>query len=489
MTSGLNGLKRSLVIVIAASLAACGGGGSDAGFIPFIPSTPAPPEASVTITDNAQGDAPPTRVIATYSASVSAVGADFFAVGGNCTRPPTSSTALDSSGTVATVRLSGGDCEAGQTLSFTLDPAKVTFDNATLGDAEVWTRSYTIVPASQQIGGSISGLAGTLVLQNNGGETLTIGTDGAFAFPTPVQSGDAYAVTVKNQPVGQTCSVNHGAGVVDTNPIDNVTVVCSANAYAVGGTVTGLVGAVALQDNGGDALTINADGSFAFPTPVAYGAGYAVTVQTQPAGQTCTVANAAGTMGGADVTNVLVTCSTNAFTVGGTVTGLAGAVVLQNNGGDDLTSSADGSFTFSTPVAAGSPYSVTVLAQPVGATCTVTDGAGTMGASNVTNVGVTCVPDFATLSLSPAALVIPVNSGVGVIIVTNTAGSLSTALHVHAILPGGWAEVTQDASQCVSLPPGASCNLSFSSTAPYAGPTTVSIQGDNTNTLSLTVTF
>jgi hypothetical protein len=489
MTSSLNGLKRSLVIVIAATLVACGGGGSDASFIPFIPSTPVPTQAGVTITDNAQGAAPPTRVVATYSASISAVGADFFAVGGNCTRPPTSSTALDSSGMVATVRLNGGDCEAGQTLSLILDPAKVTLDNATLGNAEVWTRSYTIVPTSQRIGGSVSGLAGTLVLQNNGGETLTTGTDGAFTFATPVQSGDAYAMTVIAQPTGQTCSVSHGSGIVGTNPIDNVTVVCATNAYAVGGTVSGLVGAVVLQDNGGDALTINADGSFAFPTPVAYGAGYAVTVQTQPASQTCSVASATGTMGGANVTNVLVTCSTNAFTVGGTITGLASGMVLQNNGGDNLTLNANGSFTFPTPVAAGSTYNVTVLTQPIGATCTVTNGSGTIGGANVTNVAVTCALDSAMLSLTPGTILIPVNGGSIAITVTNAVGSLSSAHNVQAILPGGWAEVTQDASQCVVLPPGASCNLSFSSTASYAGPTIVSIQGDNTNTLSLTVAF
>ena len=44
-------------------------------------------------------------------------------------------------------------------------------------------------------------------------------------------------------------------------------------------------------------------------------------------------------MGGADVTNVTVTCATNAFSVGGTVTGLVAgsALVLQNNSADEVT--------------------------------------------------------------------------------------------------------------------------------------------------------
>lgn len=45
------------------------------------------------------------------------------------------------------------------------------------------------------------------------------------------------------------------------------------------------------------------------------------------------------------------------YTVGGAVTGLAGAtVVLQNNGTDDLRLSADGPFTFATALADGSVY-------------------------------------------------------------------------------------------------------------------------------------
>ena len=59
-----------------------------------------------------------------------------------------------------------------------------------------------------------------------------------------------------------------------------------------------------LQDNGGDNLTVSANGPFTFATKLATGAAYAVTVQTNPAGQTCTVASGSGTIGSANVTNV-----------------------------------------------------------------------------------------------------------------------------------------------------------------------------------------
>ena len=69
--------------------------------------------------------------------------------------------------------------------------------------------------------------------------------------------------------------------------------------YTIGGTVSGLSGTVVLNDNGGDNLTVTANGSFAFPTQLASGAAYAVTVKTQPSGQTCTVSSGTGTVGSA----------------------------------------------------------------------------------------------------------------------------------------------------------------------------------------------
>src|SRR5688572_20648025 len=74
------------------------------------------------------------------------------------------------------------------------------------------------------------------------------------------------------------------------------------------------------------------------------------------------------------------------YTISGNVTGLAAAtsVVLQNNAGGNLTVSASGPFAFQAPVNSGATYAVTVLTQPTGQTCTVTNGSGTASA-NVTN--------------------------------------------------------------------------------------------------------
>lgn len=85
--------------------------------------------------------------------------------------------------------------------------------------------------------------------------------------------------------------------------------------------------------------------------------------------------------------------SGSTYTVGGTVSGLASgnSVVLLDNGGDSTKVTSNTAFTFSTPIASGAQYAVTVGTQPAGQTCTVAAGSGVMGAANIVNVGVDCL--------------------------------------------------------------------------------------------------
>jgi ABC-type molybdate transport system substrate-binding protein len=155
---------------------------------------------------------------------------------------------------------------------------------------------------------------------------------------------------------------------------------CATNKYTVGGTASGLAGTgLVLQNNAGDPLTVNGNGSFAFATPIASGSAYAVTVKTQPTNpsQTCTVTSGSGTVAASNVTSVAVACTTNKYSVGGTVSGATGALVLQDNAGDDLTVNANGAFTFATQLNSGTAYAVTVKAHPPGQGCAVTNGTGT----------------------------------------------------------------------------------------------------------------
>jgi hypothetical protein len=164
------------------------------------------------------------------------------------------------------------------------------------------------------IGGNVSGLGAgkTVTLQNNGADDLPVNANGAFTFPTRLDAGVAYAVSVRTQPSGQRCSVTGGTGTA-TADVGNVQVRCenlAAATYTVGGSVSGLSGGtLVLQNNGGDDLAVPGNGGFTFGTALAGGAAYAVTVRTPPAGHACTVRNGAGTVAAANVGSVQVDCA------------------------------------------------------------------------------------------------------------------------------------------------------------------------------------
>ncbi|MDM7941387.1 MAG: hypothetical protein QUV35_02045 [Hydrogenophaga sp.] len=167
--------------------------------------------------------------------------------------------------------------------------------------------------AAYTIGGQLRGLATgqTVSVSNNGIDTLTLGVNGAFNFPTSVLANAAYAVTVRSHPAGQRCSVSQGSGNASGN-VATVEVSCEAlasNTVTIGGSVNGLgTGKVVeLQNNGGDDLTVGSNGGFTFPTSVSVNAAYAVSVLTQPAGQTCVLTQASGTAS-ASVSSVVLTC-------------------------------------------------------------------------------------------------------------------------------------------------------------------------------------
>ena len=153
--------------------------------------------------------------------------------------------------------------------------------------------------SSGTVGGSVIGLNSgqKVTLQNNGGDDLTVAGNTPFTFATSLAELTKFTVTVLTQPVGQTCVVTRGVGVIpnDGSTANKVTVTCSPN--SVGGVVTGLApGASLTLDNGAAVqVAVGQNGVFTFPGLLAAGTAYSVTVIAQPAGQTCTVDNPAGT--------------------------------------------------------------------------------------------------------------------------------------------------------------------------------------------------
>jgi uncharacterized repeat protein (TIGR03803 family) len=269
----------------------------------------------------------------------------------------------------------------------------------TMPAAAVTNVAITCTDQPFSLGGTISGLG------NNAGLTLTNGSDTfavaagstGFTMPTPVAFGSPYSVAVLTAPAGLTCTASNASATMPASNVASVAITCSDQSYNVGGTISGLVSSGLVLVNGSDALAVKpAASSFTMPTAVAYTSTYGVTVQTQPTGLTCSVSNGMGTMGSATVTNIAVTCSANTYTVSGAIGGLtASGLVLLDNGGDATTISANATqFTMNTGVAYGSAYAITVETQATGLVCPVSNGTGTMGAADVTNVSLACVSNF-----------------------------------------------------------------------------------------------
>ena len=135
-----------------------------------------------------------------------------------------------------------------------------------------------------------------------------------------------------------------------------------------------------------DTITITVNGNFQFSP--SYAQRYDVSVKTQPSNQTCTLANASGQLVYGNTPPVLVNCVNSAITIGGTISGLTTgeSAQLRNNGTDSLTVSANGSFTFPTPLASGANYYVTVVSP---ARCTKANEYG-VATAPVTNIRITC---------------------------------------------------------------------------------------------------
>ena len=114
----------------------------------------------------------------------------------------------------------------------------------------------------------------------------------------------------------------------------------------------------------------------------------------------------AKTIGVVSLVAILASCGTSpgySYTIGGTVIGLAGSgLVLQNNGGDDRSLSANGAFSFPTPLSDTSAYTITVKTQPTTPSqiCTVNNGTGTINGEPAGDVVVNCMTGSASIAFS-----------------------------------------------------------------------------------------
>lgn len=170
----------------------------------------------------------------------------------------------------------------------------------------------------------------------------------------------------------------------------------------LGGSISGVTKTgLTLTNNNGPELAISpGQTSFYFPEAIGSDEKYDVRVKNLPEGMVCNAVYNTGTSGAYSVNSVNFVCYNVPRTLSGKVQTLTTDGLVLNNGRDRL-NVAKGAATFSfTQTAAdktvtgqvgdGEPFGITVLEQPKGQTCAVSNGSGIMGHVDYDLAVVTC---------------------------------------------------------------------------------------------------
>lgn len=172
---------------------------------------------------------------------------------------------------------------------------------------------------------NIAGLTKSgLTLSLNGATALPVTANAiVFDFPALVPVDFNYDIKIVDSPTNAKCEIFNGKGKTATFSPRDINVICTPYYYNVHGTVSGLVSDGLILANGNEQISIpkgattftmtrnGVDGkplAGANSGQVGDGFPYSIGILKQPATGTCSVTNGVGTMGSADVTNVMINC-------------------------------------------------------------------------------------------------------------------------------------------------------------------------------------
>lgn len=349
---------------------------------------------------------------------------------GNQQSPDTGNVGLTQLGMAYAFQMDENPIAATLNFSPIYQPYQVPAEWSALADGTAITVTLnpwvSSAPTLYTVSGSIAGLKGsadvTLSLQEGTAAPTTLTGTSQYTFSS--LSRGAYTLKLSGMPNGVSCTFTNGLSLISLNlgPSTQADVTCrktGAN-YRVGGVVTGLDPnkRLSILNNGTDALSIvnpaATNPNFEFTQSVASGSGYAVSISSNPPGQTCSVTqNGSGTAAShKNSMQVAITCLDNpsAFSVGGTVQGLAlneslGLTLNGQNQANAIMGSGTGAtpipFTLLPELANNSPYKVSVATggNPPGKRCMISGGSGTIQSQDVTSVSVACSDDPATFKV------------------------------------------------------------------------------------------
>ena len=205
--------------------------------------------------------------------------------------------------------------------------------------------------------------------------------------------------------------------------------------FVISGDVSGLSGVgLTLALNDEQYLPIDRAEAFSFPFAISDTSDYEVSVRTQPVNpeQTCSIAHGVGTVDGADVVDVEVTCATEVYRVGGWVSGIESeGLRIALNGGHDMDIAQNGRFTFGTRLADGATYHVSIdsLPKDPAHACVLEQASGRVAGSDVQSVAVRCAVTEGVASVKgPLPVTITTDAG------TSTTDGVALRNHGDGVL-------------------------------------------------------
>jgi PASTA domain len=206
--------------------------------------------------------------------------------------------------TVATTAITGAGLTVGtvtQASSATVASGSVISQTPAAGASAASGASVALVVSSGPAPVAVPNVVG-----NTQAAATTAITGAGLKLGTLTQATSATVVA------GDVVSENPAAGTSVTNGSAVALVISTGpQTFTIAGTLIGLGANASVQIlNGADTLPISANGSFTLPTGIVSGGEYSVSVGT-PSGQTCGVQNGSGTVGSANITNVVVYCTYN----------------------------------------------------------------------------------------------------------------------------------------------------------------------------------
>jgi len=276
---------------------------------------------------------------------------------------------------------------------------------------------------------SHSAQAGTLLKEGPGTYTVTIPADGVYRITAGGGSGGGLCCALGMFPPAAGAEAS---GQFALSSGDQLTVVVGASAAQGGPTrsnggggsyvyITGSTNVLVGAGGGGGGGYDSFFGGGGLPasianTPVPVVSGTVVGIDGQN-GACCGTSTAQGAGGVSMVAFVgppfggssfisstsspqgFVRITSPPFAIGGTITGLGlpGLVIQNNSSGNQTIASGSTSFSFASEPD-GAAYDVSVLTNPTGSVCSVSNGTGSIADDDVSNIAISCVASTYTVS-------------------------------------------------------------------------------------------